>query len=227
MTDRFNGAVNMLIGKAEISGNLVIPADAKAIIIFSHGSGSNRFSSRNQKVAGYLQERNFGTLLFDSLTKEEDLDYFKRFDINLLTQRLTGAAEWLAGFPAANNCRIGFFGASTGAASALRTAAEKNNVFAVVSRGGRPDLVLDYLDKVTAPVLLIVGGWDYDIITLNRKALLRLTGEKKLEVIERASHLFEEKGAMEKVCKLAADWFEKYLVDSAGKKIHTREAGIH
>jgi putative phosphoribosyl transferase len=194
-----------------LNGELLIPSGAKAIIVFSHGSGSSRFSSRNQMVAKWLQKKHFGTLLFDLLTEEEDKEYHNRFDIALLTKRLAGATEWLERLPAAKNCRIAYFGASTGAASALRAASILPQISAVVSRGGRPDLAMDDLHNVESPTLLIVGSLDYDVLQLNKEAYIQLECEKKLEVVEGATHLFEEQGTMEKVCELAATWFEKYL----------------
>lgn len=209
---RYHKEVNIPVGHVIVKGELTIPVNAKAIVIFSHGSGSSRFSKRNQQVARYLQNKNFGTLLFDLLTEEEDQHYHNRFDIDLLTKRLAGATEWLERLPAAKDCRIGFFGASTGAASALKAAAILSNIDAVVSRGGRPDLVMNLLPKVDAPTLLIVGSRDDDVLLLNKEALKHLPGKKELEVVNGASHLFEETGKMEIVCELAAEWFEKYLV---------------
>jgi putative phosphoribosyl transferase len=211
MNFRYNKEVNIPAGKITVPGQLTIPLKADAIIIFSHGSGSSRHSKRNQLVAKYLQEKNFGTLLFDLLTVEEDLHYYNRFDIELLTGRLAGATEWLEKFPAAKDCRIGYFGASTGAASALKAATLVTQAGAVVSRGGRPDLVLDELYKVEAPTLLIVGSLDHDVLKLNQKAYMQLKCEKKLEIVAGATHLFEEKDTMETVCELAAAWFEKYI----------------
>lgn len=211
MDVRYFNQVEIPFGKMKLNGELVIPLKAKAIIIFSHGSGSSRFSKRNQMVAKYLHENNFGTLLFDLLTEEEDINYSNRFDIDLLSKRLAGAAKWIEGLQVAKSCRIGFFGASTGAASALRVAAIMPEVFAVISRGGRPDLAMSELHKVQAPTLLIVGSLDYDVIQLNQKALQQLNCEKKIEIIQGATHLFEEQGTMEKVCELATSWFKKYL----------------
>jgi putative phosphoribosyl transferase len=208
---RFHEEVSIPAGKVTLKGELLIPAKATAIIIFSHGSGSSRFSSRNQQVAKYLNKKNFGTLLFDLLTEEEDKLYQTRFDINLLTKRLAGTTEWLEALPAAKNCRIGYFGASTGAASALKAAAVLSEISAVVSRGGRPDLAMDELYNVDAPTLLIVGSLDTDVLQLNKQAYEKLKGIKKLEVVEGATHLFEEPGKMEIVSELAGNWFEKYL----------------
>lgn len=208
---RFHKEVDIPIGKVTLKGELLIPAKAEGIVIFSHGSGSSRFSSRNQQVAKYLNKKNFGTLLFDLLTEEEDKVYQTRFDIGLLTKRLAGATEWLEELPAAKNCRIGYFGASTGAASALKAAAILSEISAVVSRGGRPDLAMDELHNVDAPTLLIVGSLDFDVLQLNKEAYEKIKGVKKLEVVDGATHLFEEPGKMEIISELAANWFEKYL----------------
>jgi putative phosphoribosyl transferase len=211
MEFRFYDEVNIQIGKVTVKGELIIPSDAKAIIIFSHGSGSSRFSKRNRQVASWLHKKNLGTLLFDLLREEEDRNYQTRFDIDLLTKRLAGATEWLEKLPSAKGCFIGYFGASTGAASALRAASFMPNIGAVVSRGGRPDLAKDALSNVKAPTLLIVGGLDHDVLLLNREAFSELTCEKKLEIVEGASHLFEEPGKMEVVSELAANWFKNHL----------------
>lgn len=208
---RFHKEVTIPVQDVKLKGDLIIPVKATAIIIFSHGSGSSRLSPRNQMVAQYLQEKNFGTLLFDLLTEAEDSNYQNRFDIELLTKRLIGASEWLQQQPVAKDCRVGYFGASTGAASALKAASYLPQIDAVVSRGGRPDLAMNSLAKVNAATLLIVGGTDFDVLRLNREAYVQLSCEKKLEIIEGATHLFEEPGKMEKVAMLAAEWFEKYL----------------
>lgn len=211
MKVRFQSEVTIPVDSVTVEGELVIPEKAEGIIIFSHGSGSSRFSSRNQMVAKYLQENNFGTLLFDLLTESEDRNYQNRFNISLLTKRLAGATEWLEELPAAKQCGIGYFGASTGAASALNAASIMPRIMAVVSRGGRPDLAMENLPFVMAPTLLIVGSLDQEVLQLNKKALQQLSCEKKLEVVAGATHLFEEYGTMEEVCKLAAGWFKKYL----------------
>lgn len=211
MNYRFHNEVSFQVNKISLKGELALPGKANAIVVFSHGSGSSRFSNRNRRVAEYLNTKNLGTLLFDLLTEEEDKTYSNRFDIELLSKRLAGAAEWLEKFPAARECRIGFFGASTGAASALQAAAGLPQIGAVVSRGGRPDLVTDHLAKVKAPTLLIVGSLDHDVLEMNRDAYKQLTCEKKLEVVQGATHLFEEPGKMEIVSELAGSWFEKYL----------------
>ncbi|HVT86589.1 MAG TPA: dienelactone hydrolase family protein [Chitinophagaceae bacterium] len=208
---RFHDEVEIPVGKVVLKGELTVPLKASGIVIFSHGSGSSRLSPRNKMVAHYLLQRNFGTLLFDLLTEKEDEQYHNRFDIELLTRRLIGATEWLEQQPAAVGCRLGYFGASTGAASALKAAAYLTQIAAVVSRGGRPDLAMDVLNKVEAPTLFIIGGLDYDVIRMNREAYSHLTGEKRLEIIEGATHLFEERGKMDEVCELAGNWFDKYL----------------
>lgn len=218
MDYRFNKEVLIPLGNVVLKGNLIIPLKAKAIIIFSHGSGSSRLSPRNRMVAEKLHEKNFGTLLFDLLTPEEDNHYRNRFDIELLTKRLIGATDWLEKFPAAKDCKISYFGASTGAASALKAASYLTQIEAVVSRGGRPDLVLENLPNVTAPTLLIVGSLDYDVLKLNEEAFSKIGGIKKLEIIEGATHLFEEAGTMEQVIDLAIAWFQKYLQTSLALK---------
>jgi len=207
----FHAEVSIPVGNITLKGELYIPPKVSAVILFSHGSGSSRLSKRNQMVAKYLQQKNFGTLLFDLLTEKEDQYYSNRFDIDLLTKRLAGATKWFERLPAAKDCRIGYFGASTGAASALKAAAYLPLISAIVLRGGRPDLAMNVLEKVEAPTLLIVGSLDYDVLQLNREAYRELNCEKKLEVIEGASHLFEESGMMEQVCEKADEWFEKYL----------------
>ena len=194
-----------------LKGELSVPLNATAIIVFSHGSGSSRFSSRNQMVAAYLRERNFGTLLFDLLTSQEDEDYDNRFNIDLLSSRLIGVTEWLNANPATKDLSVGYFGASTGAASALQAAANLGSVGAVVSRGGRPDLAMRFVERVEAPTLLIVGGFDPVVLELNQRVLQRLHCPKDLIIVEGASHLFEEPGKLDKVATLAAEWFEKYL----------------
>ncbi len=194
-----------------MQGELVIPDRAQAIVIFSHGSGSSRHSLRNLKVAEYLQQRNMGTLLFDLLTEEEDRVYANRFDIELLTNRLIIATEWLCRQPAVKNVPVCYFGASTGAASALKAAARKPGIAAVVSRGGRPDLAAETLPEVKSPTLLIVGSRDFDVLKLNRQAYDTMACRKRLAVVEGATHLFEETGAMDRVCQLAAEWFEEQL----------------
>lgn len=191
-----------------LEGALVIPKGATGIVLFVHGSGSSRFSPRNRFVATQLQEAGIATLLIDLLTREEDDVYATRFDIDLLTERLDGIVRWLGSEQEANDLAVGFFGASTGAAAALRAAARLGGrIAAVVSRGGRPDLAMDDLPDVVAPTLLIVGGLDFGVIELNEKALAALACEKQLEIVPGATHLFEEAGALEEVARLARDWF--------------------
>ncbi|HYM00638.1 MAG TPA: dienelactone hydrolase family protein [Blastocatellia bacterium] len=201
---------------AFLEGEIKIPLQAKAIVLFAHGSGSSRFSPRNQKVAQMLRNAGLGTLLFDLLTKreerEEEFTGHMRFDINLLGERLVSATRWVSSQAYTRNLRIGYFGASTGAAAALVAAAElPDAVKAVVSRGGRPDLAGKALGHVVAPTLLIVGGNDYVVIELNEQAYARLACEKKLAVIPGATHLFEEPGTLEQVADLAAAWFTSHL----------------
>lgn len=200
-------------GNVTIRGDLTVPPDSHSLVIFSHGSGSSRFSVRNRFVAEFLQQRNIATLLIDLLTEEEDQDYGNRFDIELLSKRLMEVTSFMLEEPSINTFPIGYFGASTGAASALRAAAHIPEIIsAVVSRGGRPDLASGYLGKVKAPTLLIVGSLDGDVIILNRKAYALLLHEKKLEIVEGASHLFEEPGKLNIVAEMAAEWFTEYLI---------------
>ena len=212
MNFRFHNEVVVSFGNIELEGELIIPSNANAVVIFSHGSGSSRFSPRNKMVSDYLHHRGLGTLMFDLLTGKEDREYSNRFDIKLLTGRLITVTTWLEQRDVMKDCRIGFFGASTGAASALRAAAILPQIGAVVSRGGRPDLAMNALPNVKAPTLLIVGGLDHDVLILNRKAYFQLDCDKEFKIVRGASHLFEEPGAMQKVCEYAAEWFEKYLV---------------
>ncbi|HEX7029350.1 MAG TPA: alpha/beta family hydrolase [Gammaproteobacteria bacterium] len=199
---------------------LALPAQARGIVLFAHGSGSSRFSSRNRQVADGLNASGFATLLLDLLSAEEhETDQFTRqfrFDIPLLAGRLVHAVDHVRGDANLRDLPIGFFGASTGAAAALIAAAERPDaVRAVVSRGGRPDLAGDALDKVRAPVLLIVGGADADVINLNRKAATRLDVQHRTVIVPGASHLFEEPGKLEEVERLAADWFGRWLGENA------------
>lgn len=199
-----------------LEGNVNIPEQAYAIVLFVHGSGSGRYSPRNQFVARVLHEAGFATLLIDLLTiEEEEEDRYTghlRFDITLLSKRVVDITDWLARHPATRHLKIGYFGASTGAAAALVAAAEHpHDVGAIVSRGGRPDLAGSFLNRAIAPTLLIVGSQDTQVITLNRAAASRLTGEKQLEIVEGATHLFEEPGTLEQVAQLASRWFARYL----------------
>lgn len=204
--------VKVPVDGVKLEGTLVVPKGATGIVVFSHGSGSSRFSPRNRFVADELQKNDIATILIDLLTEKEDEVYETRFNIDLLTERLGGVLRWLQEEPGTKGLRLGLFGASTGAASALRVAAELGaRVSAVVSRGGRPDLAMENLHKVVSPTLLVVGGEDYGVIELNEQALAVLACEKKLEIVPGATHLFEEKGALEEVARLASDWFQKHF----------------
>jgi putative phosphoribosyl transferase len=195
-----------------LEGMLNIPPDAKGIVLFAHGSGSSRLSPRNNFVAKELQKADLATLLIDLLTQEEDEVYETRFDINLLTDRLINIVHWLKKQPKTKELTIGIFGASTGAAAALHVAAKLgDDIAAVVSRGGRPDLAIPVLNKVTASTLLIVGGNDFGVIELNQEAYQALNAIRNLEIVAGATHLFEESGTLEKVAILAREWFKKYL----------------
>lgn len=195
-----------------LPGDLAVPAAARSVVLFAHGSGSSRRSPRNRAVAAALQEARLGTLLLDLLTeREERVDAVTaqhRFDIDLLSSRLVTAVDWLASHPGTGEVPLGLFGASTGAAAALRAAAERpGRVDSVVSRGGRPDLAGDVLDRVQAPVLLIVGERDPDVLELNREAAEHLKVPHRVQVIPGATHLFPEAGALEQVAEAAAEWF--------------------
>lgn len=195
-----------------LPGILCIPENATGIVVFSHGSGSSRLSSRNGFVARSLCNGGLATLLFDLLTEEEDRIYENRFNIDLLTTRLMDVIHWLQSLEITKTLSIGLFGASTGSASALRAASFYNDeVHAVVSRGGRPDLAMVALHKVSAPTLLLVGGWDKEVLELNRKAYEKLQCERKLQVVPEASHLFSEPGKLKEVAMHTVDWFEKWL----------------
>jgi putative phosphoribosyl transferase len=197
----------------ELSGTLNLPANARSLVVFAHGSGSSRFSRRNMAVAKGLNERAIATLLFDLLTPEEEGDRSRVFDIPLLAERLEDVVGWIDAEAELARQPLGLFGASTGAAAALAAAAHLGErIGAVVSRGGRPDLAMDVLDRVRAPTLLIVGGADYGVIELNQDALGRLSAAKALEIVPGATHLFPEPGALEAVIELAATWFERYLI---------------
>ncbi|WP_162428685.1 dienelactone hydrolase family protein [Pontibacter pudoricolor] len=209
----FNDTVQINIHQVALTGDIIVPEGATGLIVFSHGSGSSRLSERNRFVAEQLQQAGFATLLFDLLTPEEDRDQAKRFDIPLITQRLVDTGYWIQENLLLNELTIGFFGASTGAASALRAAAAlgPDVIKAVVSRGGRPDLADEVLPEVKSPTLLIVGGNDEPVIGMNQQAYDRLQCEKRMEIVPGATHLFEEPGTLEKVAQLATDWFKKYL----------------
>ena len=213
---RLNGRTvteEVSVGRWRLPGFLSRPNHASSLVVFAHGSGSSRFSSRNRQVAVALNHIGMATLLFDLLDPEEEAAHgrAKVFDIPFLARRLTDAVEWAEGH-ADGIKRVGLFGASTGAGAALVTAAELGTrIGAVVSRGGRPDLAGSALEKVISPTLLIVGGDDHGVVELNQYALARLKGVSSLEIVPGATHLFPEPGAMERVIRLAGDWFERYL----------------
>lgn len=207
-------------GQITLEGELNVPARATGVVLFAHGSGSSRHSPRNQFVARTIREAGIGTLLFDLLTREEEAVDIStrhlRFDIGLLAERLIDASNWIKRKADTSHLRIGYFGASTGGGAALVAAAElAEDVGAVVSRGGRPDLAGDALPKVKSPTLLIVGGFDYPVIRMNEDAYRQLRCEKELKIVPGATHLFEEPGALEEVAHLAAEWFQRHLGASA------------
>jgi dienelactone hydrolase len=213
--------VKIQVGSLRLDGDLHVPTGARGIVLFAHGSGSSRFSPRNRQVAAALQEAGLATLLMDLLTREEErvdeVTRHLRFDIDLLAERLVTATDWVRANAGTRGLRIGYFGASTGAAAALIAAAERPDaVAAVVSRGGRPDLARARLAGVRAPTLLIVGGLDAPVIDMNREALALLRVEKRLEIVPGATHLFEEPGTLEQVARLARDWFATHVAGVAG-----------
>lgn len=198
--------------RVDLEGMLKIPPNAKGIVLFAHGSGSSRLSPRNNFVADVLNKGRLATLLIDLLSVQEDEVYETRFNIDLLAERLGLVVQWLEKQTETKNLSIGLFGSSTGAAAALRVAAATGKkIKGVVSRGGRPDLAMPVLDKVTAPTLLIVGGNDYGVIELNQEAFDALNSTKVLRIVPGATHLFEEPGCLEEVSQLAREWFLKYL----------------
>ena len=208
--------VQVVSGSVKLDADVAVPLGAMGIVAFAHGSGSNRHSPRNRHVAGVMQDAGLATLLLSLLTVEEEAEDLMtgklRFDIGLLGRRLVDTIDWLQRYEEARGLRVGLFGSSTGAAGALIAAAERPEVVAaVVSRGGRPDLAAPVLDRVKAPTLLIVGGDDYPVIGMNRKAFADLRSVKEMVVVPGATHLFEEPGALEKVAELAKNWFVKYL----------------
>jgi putative phosphoribosyl transferase len=204
--------VTVTAGPVALHGQLTVPPGARGMVLFAHGSGSSYRSPRNMFVAGALHAAGLGTLLFDLLTPEEEADRSNVFDIGLLASRLTAATGWLRAQPGMAEMRLGYFGASTGAAAALRAAAEPDSeVAAIVSRGGRPDLAGDALSRVRAPTLLIVGGLDDRVLALNAEAQAHLRAENQLTVVPGATHLFPEPGALEQVAALARDWFTRHL----------------
>ncbi len=208
--------IKIPINDVSVEGNLFMPSGAKGLVVFAHGSGSSRFSPRNEYVAREFNRASMGTLLFDLLTlKEERQDMLTgeyRFNIDLLADRLVGVTEWLKKDASSKGLTIGYYGASTGAAAALIAAARlPKDVSAVVSRGGRPDLAGQYLPDVKAPTLLLVGGWDEEVIELNKKAQSKMKNENKLVIVPGATHLFEEAGKLEEIAKLSTEWFTRYL----------------
>jgi putative phosphoribosyl transferase len=210
-------AVSIPVGRYAIQGDLTIPSGSVAAVIFAHGSGSSRHSPRNKYVAETLNERGLSTLLIDLLTTEEEaIDNQTaelRFNIRILADRLVAATDWARQQRNLSTLRLGYFGASTGAAAALVAAAQRPEIIdAVVSRGGRPDLAGDYLAEVTAPTLLIVGERDTEVIELNRQALKAMRGPTELQIVPYATHLFEEPGALEQVALRAQRWFEEKLI---------------
>lgn len=214
--DRDEGLIRLPAGEVVLEGNLLIPSGATGVVLFAHGSGSSRFSSRNRYVAEELRSGGIGTLLIDLLTREEEQIDMRtahlRFDIDLLADRLGAAIEWLHREPRAAALKVGLFGASTGGGAALVAAAQRpDRVAAVVSRGGRPDLAGAALPRVKAPTLLIVGGDDRAVIGMNQEAYDQMSAVRKMEIVPGASHLFEEPGTLEEVARLAREWFLRYL----------------
>lgn len=206
------GPISMELDDVTLEGIINVPVDAEGIVIFVHGSGSSRLSRRNNFVAEVLNENKLGTLLFDLLTQTEDKVRENRFDLDKLTRRLTAGTNWLKEKQEYKDFPLGYFGASTGSAAALKAAARfGNEIKAVVSRGGRPDLAMEELPAVTAPTLLIIGGLDEQVIDLNKQAYEKLTSKRRMEIIPGASHLFEEPGKLREVAELSTEWFNEWL----------------
>jgi putative phosphoribosyl transferase len=204
--------VEIHVGTVRLAGHFTVPEVVRGMVVFAHGSGSSRHSPRNRFVASTLNGDGLGTLLFDLLSPDEEIDRAHVFDIPMLAARLTTVTKWLKAQPESIGSKIGYFGASTGAAAALWAAAQPSaNVDAIVSRGGRPDLALPVLAQVRAPTLLIVGGHDEEVLKLNQKALGPLGPESRLTVVPGATHLFEEPGTLEEVASLASEWFLRHL----------------
>jgi putative phosphoribosyl transferase len=218
--DTLTRAVSIAAEGVELPGDCTVPRAAQGLVLFAHGSGSSRHSPRNRHVAAKFQTAGLGTLLFDLLPEEAEPGGARtelRFDIPLLTRRLLAASHFAAGLATERSLRLGYFGSSTGAAAALRAAAEDaDGVAAVVSRGGRPDLAGDALGDVRAPTLLIVGGDDETVLELNQRALEKLHCDKRLAIVPGATHLFEEPGCLDAVADLAIAWFRKHLVPRGG-----------
>lgn len=216
-SETFTVSLTIPAGNVELAGDLVLPTGISGIVLFVHGSGSSRHSSRNKYVASVLQSSGTGTLLFDLLTEDEEAIDLRtrhlRFDIGLLAERLIQVTQWIQQHPQTSHLRIGYFGASTGGGAALVAAAALGDqVSAIVSRGGRPDLAGTALPQVKTPTLLLVGGWDASVIEMNRDAYEQLHCVKAIEIIPAASHLFEEPGKLEEVAKLSAQWFEHHML---------------
>jgi len=215
-TSFFSSTQKIPIENIVVEGDLTLPSNTQGMVVFVHGSGSSRLSPRNQYVAQKFNQASIATLLFDLLTpNEEKIDVLTaeyRFNIDLLTNRLIGATQWLQNKPQTKKLKLGYFGASTGAAAALIAATKlSDTVTAIVSRGGRPDLAGAYLSQVKAPTLLLVGGWDEEVIELNRQAQNQMTNQNGLTIIPNATHLFEEPGKLEEVAKYATEWFKRFL----------------
>ena len=231
--DFSTGVVEFAVESATLHADFRVPPHAQGLVIFAHGSGSSRFSSRNRQVAQSLHVRGFATLLLDLLTPEEEsVDLYTkeyRFDIPRLAKRVGGAAAWAQTHPEVCDLPIGCFGASTGTAAALIAAADHpDRISAVVSRGGRPDLAAEALARVKTPTLLIAGSADHDVIALNRKAMRWMTCEVQLRIVHGATHLFEEPGALEEVERLAGDWFEAHLgVKAAGDRVRSIQRQLY
>lgn len=213
MASKISTLERIPVGSSHIEGMLELPENVQSLVLFAHGSGSSRHSKRNNYVAKVLQKSGIGTFLMDLLTPEEDANYSTRFDIPLLTHRLLAATTWINQDLRTKNLPIGYFGVSTGAAAALQAAAASGEwIGAVVSRGGRPDMAgISALEKMVSPTLLIVGGWDEEVITLNRNAYDYLHCIKELSIVPGATHLFMETGTLEEAARQAAGWFNKYL----------------
>lgn len=204
----FQKIINIKMDSLMLEGEIVIPKDAKGLVLFAHGSSSNRFSPRNNYVAQVLHKSNLATLLVDLLTNQEDQDYEYRFDVDLLSERLIKITEWLKNHLETKNLKVGYFGASTGAAAAVKAAAvEKNNISAIVSRGGRVDLADMDLSEIEAPILLIVGEYDDFVVEVNQYAFKKIKCQKHLSIIPGATHLFEEEGTLAEVARQSAEWF--------------------
>lgn len=214
--------VNLCVDGMNVEGTLALPLAPSGMVLFAHGSGSSRLSPRNNAVASALRKAGLGTLLMDLLGSAEEHDTARRFDIALLVKRLGAAADWLSGNPVTRALPLGLFGASTGASSALALAAQRpDQVRAMVARGGRPDLLgAGVLRAVRAPTLLIVGALDSEVVQLNNAALAELAGEKRLELVPGATHLFEEPGRLDMVAALAAHWFTRHLALKTGPEPH-------